>query len=150
MLFPGLATKIYIPIEAIDMREGFEGLYGLVRDPVGHDPLSGHLFLFSNKTRTRVKALVWDGRRAVGVRETSGEELFPLAGGRGQAQRHDATGRAGDVGERSGREATQATQLVSQERVKNLSRNEQTSRKIELLLWQRLIHKRGLRCWSKR
>jgi transposase len=61
MLFPGLATKIYIAIEAIDMRKGFEGLYGLVRDPLGHDPLSGHLFLFSNKTRTRLKALVWDG-----------------------------------------------------------------------------------------
>jgi transposase len=57
----GLATKIYIAIEAVDMRKGFEGLYGLVRDPLGHDPLSGHLFLFTNKTRTRLKALVWDG-----------------------------------------------------------------------------------------
>jgi transposase len=57
----GLATKIYIAIESIDMRKGFEGLYGLVRDQLGHDPLSGHLFLFTNKTRTRLKALVWDG-----------------------------------------------------------------------------------------
>jgi transposase len=57
----GLATKIYIAIETIDMRKGFEGLYGLVRDQLGHDPLSGHLFLFTNKTRTRLKALVWDG-----------------------------------------------------------------------------------------
>lgn len=57
----GLATKIYIALEPIDMRKGFEGLYGLVCDPLGHDPLSGHLFLFSNKTRTRLKALVWDG-----------------------------------------------------------------------------------------
>ena len=46
----------------VDMRkEGFEGLYGLVRDQLGADPLSGHLFLFSNRTRTRLKALVWDG-----------------------------------------------------------------------------------------
>jgi transposase len=43
------------------MRKGFEGLYGLVRDQLCHDPLSGHLFLFTNKTKTRVKALVWDG-----------------------------------------------------------------------------------------
>jgi len=43
------------------MRKGFEGLYGLVRDQLGADPLSGHLFLFSNRTRTRLKALVWDG-----------------------------------------------------------------------------------------
>lgn len=62
MLFGlGLQTKIYIAVEAIDMRKGFEGLHGLVRDHLGQDPLSGHLFLFTNKTKTRLKALVWDG-----------------------------------------------------------------------------------------
>src|SRR5258706_4065710 len=43
------------------MRKGFDGWYGLVRDQLGQDPLSGYLFLFSNRTRTRLKALVWDG-----------------------------------------------------------------------------------------
>jgi transposase len=57
----GPATKIYVAAEAVDMRKGFEGLYGLVRDHLGQDPLSGHLFLFTNRTRTRLKALVWDG-----------------------------------------------------------------------------------------
>lgn len=57
----GPATKIYIATEAVDMRKGFDGLHGLVRDHLGQDPLSGHLFLFTNKTRTRLKALVWDG-----------------------------------------------------------------------------------------
>lgn len=57
----GLATKIYIALEAVDMRKGFEGLHGLVRDHLGQDPVSGHLFLFTNRTRTRLKALVWDG-----------------------------------------------------------------------------------------
>ena len=57
----GLATKIYIAVEAVDMRKGFEGLYGLVRDQLGQDPLSGHLFLFTNRSKTRLKALVWDG-----------------------------------------------------------------------------------------
>ena len=57
----GVATKIYIAVEAVDMRKGFEGLHGLVRDRLGQDPLSGHLFLFTNRTRTRLKALVWDG-----------------------------------------------------------------------------------------
>jgi transposase len=33
----------------------------LVRDQLGQDPLSGHLFLFTNKTKTRLKVLVWDG-----------------------------------------------------------------------------------------
>ena len=57
----GPATKIYMGVDAVDMRKGFEGLYGLVRDHLGHDPLSGHLFLFTNRSRTRLKALVWDG-----------------------------------------------------------------------------------------
>ena len=57
----GLATKIYVAVEAVDMRKGFDGLYGLVHDQLGQDPLSGYLFLFSNRTRTRLKALVWDG-----------------------------------------------------------------------------------------
>jgi len=58
---PGLARKIFIAVDAIDMRKGFEGLYGLVRDHLEQDPLSGHLFLFTNRTKTRLKALVWDG-----------------------------------------------------------------------------------------
>ena len=47
----GPATKIYIAVEGVDMRKGFDGLYGLVRDRLGQDPLSGHLFLFSNRDR---------------------------------------------------------------------------------------------------
>lgn len=55
------ATKIYLGAGAVDMRKGFDGLYGLVRDQLGQDPLSGHLFVFANRERTRLKALVWDG-----------------------------------------------------------------------------------------
>lgn len=57
----GPATKIFLGVSAVDMRKGFNGLYGLVRDQLGQDPTSGHLFLFTNKDRTRVKVLVWDG-----------------------------------------------------------------------------------------
>lgn len=57
----GPATKIYLGVAAVDMRKGFDGLYGLVRDQLGQDPLSGHLFLFSNRERTRLKVLTWDG-----------------------------------------------------------------------------------------
>jgi transposase len=57
----GPATRIYLGVDTIDMRKGFNGLYGVVRDQIGHDPLSGHLFLFTNRSRTRIKALVWDG-----------------------------------------------------------------------------------------
>ena len=57
----GPATRIYIAVEGVDLRKGFDGLYGLVRDRLGQDPLSGHLFLFANRARSRLKVLVWDG-----------------------------------------------------------------------------------------
>ena len=57
----GRATKSDVAIEAVDRRKGFEGLYGLVGDQLDQDPLSGHVFLFSNRTHTRLKALVWEG-----------------------------------------------------------------------------------------
>ena len=43
------------------MRKGFEGLYGLVRDQLQLEPLSGHIFMFSNEQRNRLKLLFWDG-----------------------------------------------------------------------------------------
>ena len=43
------------------MRKGFEGLYGLVRDQLQVEPLSGHIFVFSNAQRNRLKLLFWDG-----------------------------------------------------------------------------------------
>ncbi|MBI2687420.1 MAG: IS66 family insertion sequence element accessory protein TnpB [Acidobacteria bacterium] len=55
------ATRVFVAPGATDMRRGFDGLFGLVRDVLGEDPLSGHLFLFSNRGRTRVKILVFDG-----------------------------------------------------------------------------------------
>ena len=54
----GLATRVYVATGATDMRKGFEGLHGLVRDELGSDPLSGHVFLFANRTRTRLKVCV--------------------------------------------------------------------------------------------
>src|ERR1019366_7856326 len=43
------------------MRKGFEGLYGMVRDRLQCDPLSGHVFLFANARRNRMKLVFWDG-----------------------------------------------------------------------------------------
>jgi transposase len=57
----GPATRIYLALGATDMRKGFEGLYGLVRDRLQLEPLSGHVFLFCNKARNRTKVLFWDG-----------------------------------------------------------------------------------------
>jgi transposase len=54
------ATRVYLATGATDMRKGFNGLYGLVRDQLLCDPLSGHLFLFSNAQHNRLKILFWD------------------------------------------------------------------------------------------
>jgi transposase len=57
----GPATRIYLAAGTTDMRKGFEGLYGLVRDRLLCDPLSGHIFLFSNAHWNRLKLLFYDG-----------------------------------------------------------------------------------------
>src|SRR5215475_12341972 len=57
----GPATRIYVATGATDMRKSFNGLYGLVRDTLGCDPASGHVFLFTNARRNRIKLLVYDG-----------------------------------------------------------------------------------------
>jgi len=43
------------------MRKSFEGLSDLVRHQFKEDPLSGHLFVFANRRKTRLKVLYWDG-----------------------------------------------------------------------------------------
>ena len=55
MLGLGAATRIYVATGATDMRLGYDGLYGLVRDRLACDPLSGHLYLFANARRDRLK-----------------------------------------------------------------------------------------------
>lgn len=54
-------TRIFVARDPVDMRKGFDGLTGVVIETVDEDPQSGHLFLFFNRSRNRVKLLVWDG-----------------------------------------------------------------------------------------
>ena len=78
----GAATRIYLAPGATDMRKGFNGLYGLVRDQLLCDPLSGHLFLFSNAQRNRLKVLFWDatGLWVCGKKLEKGRFHWPTAG----------------------------------------------------------------------
>jgi hypothetical protein len=53
--------RYYLYRSATDMRKGFDGLCGLVRNELGQDPLSGEVFIFLNRRRTHMKLLVWQG-----------------------------------------------------------------------------------------
>ena len=57
----GPATRIYVAAGATDMRKHFDGLYGLVRDHLDCTPESGHVFIFTNARRNRLKLVVYDG-----------------------------------------------------------------------------------------
>ena len=54
------STKIYIASQPTDMRRGFDGLQGQVANVLQQDLFSGHLFLFVNRRRDRLKILYWD------------------------------------------------------------------------------------------
>ena len=45
----------------VDLRAGYDGLSAIVAGKLKRDPLSGDCYLFTNRTRTRSKVLVWDG-----------------------------------------------------------------------------------------
>ena len=54
------AVRIFLCTRDVDLRKSFDGLSGLVHDCFGRDPLSGHLFLFLNRRRDRIKLLYFD------------------------------------------------------------------------------------------
>ena len=60
MLGLGAATRVFVATGGTDMRLGFNGLYALVVGQLKEDPQSGHLFLFANKRRDRMKILFFD------------------------------------------------------------------------------------------
>ena len=54
------SVRVFLHAPATDLHKGFDALSGLVTTAFGQDPLSGHLFLFVNRRRDRLKILYWD------------------------------------------------------------------------------------------
>ena len=54
------SVRVFLHAPATDLRKGFDALCGLVTTAFDQDPLSGHLFLFVNRRRDRIKILYWD------------------------------------------------------------------------------------------
>ena len=61
MINLGPATRVFLAAGPTDMRKGYDGLADLVRHHLQGDPLDGHLYLFCNKRRNRLKILCFDG-----------------------------------------------------------------------------------------
>lgn len=54
------SLKVFVALEACDMRKGFNGLYTLASEQLGEDPRQGALFVFTNRRHDRLKILYWD------------------------------------------------------------------------------------------
>lgn len=61
MLSCSSGTRVFVAVQPVDLRAGFNRLYALAESVLKEDPLSGHWFVFTNQERTRVKVLFWDG-----------------------------------------------------------------------------------------
>lgn len=55
------SLRVFVALEPCDLRKSFNGLHGLVSERLGEDPRQGGLFVFTNRRRTRLKMLYWDG-----------------------------------------------------------------------------------------
>ncbi len=61
ILAPSRAVRVFAYPAPVDLRKGYDGLYGLVETGLNQDPMGGDLFLFVNESRKLCKVLVWDG-----------------------------------------------------------------------------------------
>jgi transposase len=76
------AVRVYLATRPADMRKSFDGLAALASGTMALDPLSGHLFVFVNRRRDRIKVLYWDrdGLAVWAKRLERGTFRLPAAG----------------------------------------------------------------------
>jgi transposase len=61
MLTVSEGRRYFLSKTPADMRKGFDGLCGVIRQESGCNPLSGDIFIFLNKRRNQIKLLLWEG-----------------------------------------------------------------------------------------
>ncbi len=61
----GHGLPIYVALDPVDMRMGYERLGGLVRERMHSEPRSKALFVFVGKRGHTMKVLTWDGTGAI-------------------------------------------------------------------------------------
>ena len=53
------SLRVYLALSPCDMRRSFDGLHALVTETLELDAFAGHLFVFGNRRRDRIKILYW-------------------------------------------------------------------------------------------
>ncbi len=86
MLSLSTATRVFVALEPVDMRQSFNGLYTRVRSVLQEEPTSGHWFVFTNKRRNRLKILFWDGSGIWICAKRLEKGTFGWPGGEGRSQ----------------------------------------------------------------
>lgn len=111
------SVRVYLCLTACDMRRSFDGLHALVRDHLALDVFAGHLYVFTNRRKDRIKILYWEpgGLAVWAKRLEEGTYAVPLAE-RGGEHRSEIT--AQELGALlSGIDLTRATRRKRYERV---------------------------------
>ena len=74
-------TRVWIACGSTDLRNGFDGLSGLIQSQLAEDPFSGQLFVFRGRRGDRIKILWWsgDGLCLFAKRLESGRFVWPQA-----------------------------------------------------------------------
>src|SRR5258708_29916599 len=60
MLSLSPTLRIFLCLTTVDLRKSFDGISALVTQALASDPLSGHWFVFRNKSGDRLKILTWE------------------------------------------------------------------------------------------
>lgn len=61
ILTPNASRRVFGYPAPVDLRNGYDGLFGLVEQGLRQDPMCGDLYLFVNESRKLCKILLWDG-----------------------------------------------------------------------------------------
>jgi transposase len=54
------SVRVFVATQPIDGRKGADSLMAIVRDLLGHDPMTGHLYVFFSRRCDRVRIVYWD------------------------------------------------------------------------------------------
>jgi transposase len=83
MLAVASTTRVYLYMQAVDMRRSYDGLHAIVQSEFARDIRLGDYFMFINRRRDRLKIIWWDrdGLAIYMKRLESGSIQKPLVDG---------------------------------------------------------------------